>query len=311
MSNNSLIYQNNWNSLNLTENKYLLIICIFAIIFHIQIWLQMFIEKIKFDFSFIFPLCYMITDILLLLCYFIQYIIRIRSWIPLTIWFCYFEAYSMFYINLIELYCLTGLNICRYWLIIRNDNIYINHRRKLILSIICIPIFILSNFILENLFSWCIVMKIIGGNCTLKYTNIFVRIWNLIILLIIPSSIAFIMLIRALKYLQNFHAQQRILRRNYHRQLIIHSFSFYSIWISLWLPYIFIKFLDLDEINDTIQFIAQIANTLEILVDPFIACFLDKRFAQAWNKLYQWIKRYFRCCINRRVNPVFQIPIVR
>jgi len=150
-----------------------------------------------------------------------------------------------------------------------------------------------------------------GASCSLSYTNDIVRIWNLAIILILPILISFYMLTRALYFLQNAHAQQTMVGRNHHRQLIIHSLIFYSIWLSLWLPLMIVTFLDLDNINESIAFAVLVANTLETLADPVISIFLDKRFAQAWKKFYQWIERQFGGHMNARVNPAFQIAAIQ
>jgi hypothetical protein len=65
-----------------------------------------------------------------------------------------------------------------------------------------------------------------------------------------------------------------------------------------------IIFLDVDDINESIDFIASIASTLETLMDPFLSFFLDKRFAKAWKKSYMLIKRKLNDLMNVRVHPV-------
>jgi hypothetical protein len=119
------------------------------------------------------------------------------------------------------------------------------------------------------------------------------------------------MLYRALHFLQNSHAQQTILRRNHHRQLTINSCIFYSIWLTLWLPLLLITYIGVNGINESIVFVALIANTLEILIDPIISIFLDKRFAQAWKKFHQSINRQFGWHMNARVNPDVPLAIIR
>ncbi len=311
MANESFNHLGGWNSTNLLQNNIIFIICVLACILQFNLWLQLFIHKTKFDLSFIFSLGYISTDLFLISFYFIQYSIRIRSWIPVTRSSCYFEAYSMFYFNLLESYSLTLLNACRYWQIVRNENVYRIHRRKVILISIIVPVLILLYFLIQNMFSWCIVSEEAGASCSLSYTNNIVRIWNLTIVLTLPILISFYMLTRALYFLRNRHAQQAMFRRNHHRQLIIHSLIFYSIWLSLWSPLMIVNFLDLDNINESIAFTVLVANTLEILADPIISIFLDKRFAQAWKKLYQWIERQFGGNMNARVNPAFQIAAIQ
>jgi len=311
MTNESFSHLGGWNSSNLLQNNVILVICIIATILHFHLWFQLIIHKIKFDLSFLFSLGYISIDIFLLASFFIQYSIRIRSWIPVTHLSCYFEAYSMFYFNLLEPYSLTALNICRYWQIVRNQNIYKFHRRKLILISIIIPFLVLTNLIIQDIFGWCVVIEISGESCTFTYTNIIVRVWNLGIMLMTPILISFYMLYRALYFLQNSHAQQVIIRRNHHRKLIIHSCIFYSIWLTLWLPFMFITYLGVDGINESIVFFTLVANTFETLLDPIIAIFLDKRFLQAWKKFYQSINRQFGWHMKARVNPDVPMVIVR
>jgi hypothetical protein len=303
MVNESFNHLGGWNSWNLSQNNVIFSISVIATILHFHLWSQLIIHKIKFDLSFMFPVGYISTDIFLLLFYFIQYSIRIRSWIPVTRLSCYFEAYSMFYFNIFELYCLAALNICRYWQIVRNQNIYKFHRRKLILISVIVPLLVLVNMIIQDIFGWCVVLEIPGESCTFTYTNIIVRVWNLGIMLITPILISFYMLFQTLYFLQNSHAQQVLLRRNHHRQLTIHSGIFYSIWLTLWFPLMIIIYLGVDAINESIVFVALLANTLEVLIDPIISIFLDKRFAQAWKKFHQSINRQFGWHMNARVAP--------
>src|SRR5579871_2037577 len=77
MTNESFIHHGGWDSLNLSENNAIFIICVFASIIHFLIWLQLFVHKTKFDLTIMFPIGYISADIFLLLCYFIQYGIRI------------------------------------------------------------------------------------------------------------------------------------------------------------------------------------------------------------------------------------------
>jgi hypothetical protein len=303
MANESVTDLGGWDSTNLVQNNVIFIICVLSTLLHFHLWLQLFIHKTKFDLSFIFSLGYISTDLFLISFYFIQYSIRIRSWIPVTRLSCYFEAYSMFYFNLLEPYFLVLLNICRYWQIVRNENVYKFHRRKVILISITIPVLILLNLIIQDIFGWCILTEQVGASCSLSYTNNIVRIWNLTVVLILPIPISFYMLARALHFLKNSYDQQPMVHRNHHHQLIIHSLIFYSIWLSLWLPFMIVTFLDLDNINESLAFAVIVANTLEILIEPVIAIFLDKRFAQAWKKTGVWIKRKLDILVDIRIHP--------
>jgi hypothetical protein len=303
MANESVTDLGGWDSTNLVQNNVIFIMSVLAAILHFHLWLQLFIHKTKFDLSFIFSLGYISTDLFLISFYFIQYSIRIRSWIPVTRSSCYFEAYSMFYFNLLEPYFLVLLNICRYWQIVQNKNVYRIYRRKVILISIIVSVVILFNLIIQDIFGWCILTEQAGASCSLSYTNNMVRIWNLTVVLTLPILISFYMLTRALYFLKKSHAQQAMVRRNHHRRLIIHSLIFYSIWLSLWSPLMIVNFLDLDNINESIAFAVLLANTLETLIDPVISIFLDKRFAQAWKKTGVCIERKLDILVDIRIHP--------
>jgi len=161
----------------------------------------------------------------------------------------------MFYFNLLEPYCLTALNICRYWQIAWNQNIYKFHRRKLILISIIVALLVLINLIIQYIFGWCVVVEIWGESCTFTYTIIIVRVWNLCIMLISPILISFYMLILALFYLKNTKAQKMIIRR-IHPYIILHSFIFYSICLMLCASLIIIIYLDIDTISKRLKFVA-------------------------------------------------------
>ena len=187
---------------------------------------------------------------------------------------------GLLYINLLELYCLDALNICRYWLIVRNQNVYIVYRRKLILISIIIPLLIFFNLCVQAAFDWCVVTREAGASCSVSYTNNVVRIWNLVVVTIVPILISFLFVS------SNFIFSKKTLiinkcfiRRNHHHRLIIHSSIFYSIWLILWLPFMIVTFLDIDSLNGSVAFVTVVASSMEIMADPIISIFLDKRLS--------------------------------
>jgi len=292
-----------WDSFNLSLHNVLLVINIIGALLHYTIWIRLFVQKTKFDLAFIFALCYIGTDLVLTTFYFIQHAIRIQSWISITPVFCYFEAYGMFYFNIYGSYCLTTLNIGRYWQIVRNQNIYMIHPRRVICSFIFFCVWILLNFIIQDLFGWCNVIEIAGASCFATYTNIFVQIWNITVILAMPIIISLFLLYRALFYIRTIHIEQTIIHHNHHRQLIVHTSIFYSIWLCLWFPLILITFLNVNQINQWVVFIGSIANTIEIAIDPMISFFIDKRFARIWKKFSQFIVSRLKLSINSQVHP--------
>jgi hypothetical protein len=311
MANESVIHVGGWNSADLSQNNVLFAICVITAVLHCLLWFQLFVQKKKFDLSFLFSLGYISTDVFLILSYFIQYTIRIQSWIPITRFSCYFEAYSMLYFNLLKSFCLTTLNICRYWQIVRNQNLYTVHRRRLLTASTIVLLLILANLIIQNAFGWCVVIEKAGASCSLSYTNIPVRVWNMTVVLFTPILISFYMVFCSLNYIKNTHAQQIMMRRNHHRQLMIHSLIFYSIWLVLWIPCMIVTYLDIGDKNEFIAYVTLVANTVETLIDPFLAIFLDKRFAQAWKTSVKWIQRQLDCLLHTRVHPAVELAAVR
>ena len=311
MSNESFDYPGGWDSISTWQNDILLVVCILAAIFHGNLWLQLFLRKTKFDLSFVFSLGYIATDSFLILFYFIQYSIRSRAWIPITRPMCYLEAYGMFYINIVESYCLTILNMCRYYQISRNENIYVRHRRKVIFVSIIAPILILLNLIIQHVSGLCVLAIQTGSSCSLTYTNNIVRVWNLGVVLIAPIAISFYMLGRALHTLRSVHARQALVRRNFHRQLIINSSIFYSIWIILWLPAMIVNYLGINDKYKSITFAVTLASVLEILSDAVISIFLDKRFSQAWKKFYRVVEHQVGERLTTKANAVTPVAVIQ
>ena len=311
MNNGSAIEFHQWDSTNRLFGDVIFTISIFAAISHCSIWFQIILHKTKFDLSFIFSLGYIAGDIFVLISSFINYAIRTRTMLGGTRSFCYFEAYSIFIFNLLQSYDLALLNICRYYQIVRNQNIYENHRRILISISIIIPLLILCNLFIQDRLGWSMLLDVPGASCSILYMNIFIRIWNLTIILLLPITTGFCMLVRALYFLKNFHAQQVMVQRNHHHHLIVHSLIFYSIWFVLWSPLIVVIFFDIDDRNDYVAFAAMTATTLEVFSDPFLAYFLDKRFSRVWKKSFRWTKQKLNYHTGNTIHPIISQLIVQ
>jgi len=305
MQNQSLFsHTNGWDSQTQSLNNIILGISIVAFILHCNIWLQLFIQKTKFNLSFMLILSYSSTDILIVIYYLIAYSICIRSWITITPIFCYSEAYLIFFLNLFESFCLTTLNIARYWQIVHNQDVYKFHRRKIQLIPIFITCLILLNFSVQHLFGWCIVTKDVDSSCSLHYTNIFVQIWNIAVILAMPIIISLFLSYRSFFYIRAAYVEQTMVRRNHHRKLIVHTSIFYSIWFCLWFPFVLITFLNVNRVNYWVVFMATIANTLEIAIDPIILLFLDTRFLEIWKKFFRLITIRLTLPINVQIRPI-------
>ncbi|CAF0929663.1 unnamed protein product [Adineta steineri] len=311
MYNGSIIQGGGWDPTDLAQNNIIFGVCVVAAILHTFLWSQLIMRKIKFDITLLFSLGYISTDIFLLFFYFIAYAIRIRSWIPITLATCYFEAYAMFYFNILETYSLMALNISRYWQIVRNPNTYIDHRKMIIVSCIITPFLVAINLIIQDILGWSVLYSIPGSSCNVSFTNIPIQVWNMTIMLVIPIVLSFCLLFRAFRFLQSAQAGQLHIRRNHHRKVTIQTLIFYSFWFILWLPGMIVNCLDSDYVDGTTNFIVILLSTIETLCDPIVGVFLDKRIAQAWKKSYKWMRRQSGVQKSTKVTPAVEIKTAR
>ena len=302
---------NGWNSLNLSENDFLLSITCFGVFLHSLLWFQFFIHRIKFDFSFIFPICYISTDMFMFIGYFVQY--SIRSTMSTGTWnvLCYFEGYFTLYFNMLESFFLTSLNICRYYQIVYNKQIYSIHRHLILFVCLIIPLLILVNIIVQNQMNWCIVIATVGSSCSLFYTSISIRIWNMSVLFTLPIGITFLTSIKCLIFLKRTQSQQMIIHRNHCRRLIYRYACFYTIWLILWTPLVILTFLCIETMDGRIDFIVTAGNAFESCLDGFILILLDKRFEMAWRKSFDAIRLKFGWQKKNKVIPRRQQILVR
>jgi len=298
-----------WTSVTLSENNILLSIVIIGILLHSSLWFQLFFHKISFNLSFIFSLGYVLTDVLLICSYLVQYGIRSHELTSTSRVSCYFQAYFMFYFNILESVCLTCLNVARYCQIVRNRNVYSLYPHQIILISIIIPLLILINMIIQQNFGWCVVIEKAGLSCSLGYTNIAVRVWNIIFMFFLPIMISFCTSIRCVFFVKETQNQQVIIRRNHHRRLIYRFIIFYTIWLILWGPFMLVTHLDIETVNDQINLAVKICSTIEMSIDGILVYFLDKRFEMAWKKSYFLIIRKLGLEKNARVHPRIEFPL--
>ncbi|UJR11713.1 hypothetical protein I4U23_015894 [Adineta vaga] len=275
-----------WSALTLSQNYVFLSIALIGVFLHSSLWFQLFYHKIKFDLSFIYSLGYVSTDIFLFSGYFVQY--GIRSTARTRTWqiSCYFEAYFILYFNILESFYLACINLSRYWQIVRNENIYVKYPRRVLLLFLTIPIFILMNMIVQHEMKWCVVIEEAGSSCSVAFNSITIRVWNLTVLFALPIIISLTTSIHCVLSLRHTHSQQTMIHRNHHRGLIYRFFIFYTIWITLWVPFIFLTYLDLKTIDNQTNFIVLVGSILEASIDGILVSILDKRFGIVFKKTY-------------------------
>ncbi|CAF1665440.1 unnamed protein product [Adineta ricciae] len=216
----------------------------------------------------------------------------------------------MIYFNTLESFYLTALNVCRYWQIVRNQNIYNRHPHFILSICAIIPLFILINMIVQDQMSWCNVVENVGESCSVTYSSIPIRIWNVALMFALPIIISLIASIRCVLHIKQTHSQQVLSRRNHHRQLIYRFGIFYTVWIILWGPFVLLTYLDIKTISDQIDFFTSIGSTLEVAIDGILVSALDKHFEMAWKKTYDNILHQLGLDGKKKVRPIHQLTLV-
>ncbi|CAF1045761.1 unnamed protein product [Adineta steineri] len=276
-----------WNQITLSRNELFLIIVLIGIFLHSLLWFQLLIYKIRIDLTFFFSLTYLLTDFMIMLAFIIQYIIRTNFQRSTHGFVCYFEAYFIVYIDIIETICLTFISICRYYEIVLNKNIYINYRKLILFISIILAILIIINMFIQNYFSWSIVLDEIGSSCSINNKNIYVIIFNEIIFFFIPIILCFYLNIQCLIYLKKRNCSKM---NNNNYKLINRFLIFYIIWLILWGPFVFIEQFYTKFITNQIEFIVILLTTLDNTIDAILVSHLDQRFKIVWKKTYSLIK---------------------
>ncbi|CAF1538764.1 unnamed protein product [Adineta ricciae] len=202
--NNIIIEPAVFNDINLTCTRPLLwsqaaaesrtprlYVCIIAAIIHSIFWLQLaFSSSIRLK-SLQWIYAYLITDILLLFRFFFLYIIGTRSieCEPSQFWvsfICIIQATMDNYLNIIEVYILLALNVCRYVQITYNKDVYRLYAKQLIsahLTVYLLPFFIL---LIQFPLGWAILVKSVDESCDVRYSSIYTQIMNLIFAFVLP-----------------------------------------------------------------------------------------------------------------------------
>jgi hypothetical protein len=262
---------------------------------------------------------YLITDILLLLRYFSVYIIHTKSTEcePNNVWasfVCYFEATLDNYLNLLEVYILLALNICRYVQIAYNRNVYTTDVRLLIVahfSIYLLPIIVL---IVQFLTGWAQLEHYFNEICDVLYTNVYVQIFNIITGYALPIALNIVVIYASVRHVHLASGLQRTLhhvsaREKYHRSLVIQFVCFYIIWLALWSPNVIVYQLTSGESPITLA--VRLINFIEIALDPIIIGALDVRFWHVWKKIWLRLKNDYLKRLQpqeRRIIPIITNP---
>ena len=274
-------------------------ISIFATISHLLFWIQFILYPSVRQHSMQWLYAYLITDLLLLIRFFFTYIFR---WFPLCVPYllrmiiCYCEAIFDNYLNLLQSYILLALNICRYLQIVHNHNVYSLNRHIIIFVHLFIYLLPLIGHLITIICKWSILENPPGDACDLSPTSLTIRLLFLLFSYFIPVTLTLVFLLLSLNYIRKTDGirTQEIVdaRLKHHRQLVIQSGVFYSLWLILWSPHLLL--FPFYYKNSTIGIVAQILNYISITVDPIVIAALDVRFLQVWRTIGHHTDRNMR-----------------
>ncbi len=308
-----------WTPSSINNEQSRLIVCIVASIIHSVFWLQLAFCPSLRQKSIQWIYAYLSTDIFLLFRFFFIYIVYTtstecqpnKSWV---LFMYYFETIGDFYPNMIEVYILLALNICRYVQIAYNRNVYETNRRLLIVIhfvIYLIPLFIL---LVQFVTGWAQLEPATRDICDILYTNAYVQIFNIVTLFGLPILLNILVIYASVRHVRLTAALRRTqhhvsAREKYNRALVIQFLIFYTIWITLWGPNVIVD--QLTNGDNGIINIIRLLNFIEISLDPIIIGALDVRFWKAWR--HSWLKLkniYFRG-LHRQVMPATIVPTLQ
>ncbi|UJR21502.1 hypothetical protein I4U23_024587 [Adineta vaga] len=273
-----------------------LITCSVAVFTHTIFWLQLaFCPSVRQK-SMQWIYAYLVTDILLLARFFFTYIVRrtATECEPTKLWFyfvCYVEATVDNYLNVLEVYILLVLNICRYVQIAHNINVYQVHKKLLAITHITIYVSTAISLVLQFILEWSQLTIYYRDSCQVTYTNLYIQIFNIATAFAIPIFLNVIVIYMSARHVRLASTLQKAThvsaREKYNRSLVIQFLLFYTVWVALWAPNVILYQISGGG-NLTGTF--RLLNFIEIALDPIIIAALDVRFWQAWQKIWRCVK---------------------
>ena len=163
-----------------------------AFLFHVCFWIQVATHRSLRQMSMLWVYNYLLTDIILLVQLFLEYILR-RS-LPYCIspaifrFLCNIEAYTSAYMVILEAYILVCLNISRYWLIVKNYDASARYPTVLLFFNLFLYIFGIGIYVLQvEVFQ---IVKVHfhedTPSCHFQFLDLKTQLVNLFFVLIIP-----------------------------------------------------------------------------------------------------------------------------
>jgi hypothetical protein len=274
-------------------------ICIVAGISHLLFWIQFISYPSVRQRSMQWLYAYLVTDLLLLIRFFFFYFYRWSSiCVPslLRLILCYCEAIFDNYLNLLQSYILLALNICRYLQIVHNHNVYSSNRFTVVIAHVLIYTLPFVGHVITIVCGWSKLESPPGDTCDLLPVSLTIQLLFLLFSYFIPVILALFFLLRSLNYIRNTDGIQTKeivdARLKHHRQLVIQSCVFYSLWLIFWSPHLLV--FPFYYMQSTVGMIAQILNYISITIDPVVIATLDTRFSQVWRSTRDHLERQIR-----------------
>jgi hypothetical protein len=298
-----------WSKQAIQDTKPLFYICILATISHLFFRIQLKLFPSKHKCSMLWVSTYLATDLLLLIRFFGFY--AYRWWEKCMPYFlrtiiCYCEAIFDNYLNILQSYILLALNICRYLQIAHNYNVYLSNRRTIIVIHFLVYFLPLLGHILGIYFNWTRLINSPGDACDLLPISLNIQIFFLLCSYFIPVLLTLVFLCLNHNYIRNTNGiQTREIvnaRQKYHRQLVIQSSVFYSLWLILRSPHILLFPFSCK--NGTIGNVAQILSYINIALDPITISALDVRFLRTWRLTGIHLNGYIRGQVSIRTRDI-------
>ncbi|CAF3930504.1 unnamed protein product [Rotaria sp. Silwood2] len=278
-------------------------ICITAAVIHAIFWLQLIFSSSIRQKSMQWIYAYLLTDMFLLLRFCFSYTIHTTSTEcqpsrSRILFICYFEAILDNYFNILKVYILLVLNLCRYIQIAYNKNVYQSSRCLLVLAHLGIYIIPLLVYIAPCILGWTDVGGFVRDTCVIFYANMYIQIFNTIFAFALPIFLNILVISASIRHIHSKAALQKSqhyvsAREKLHRSLVIQFICFYTLWAGLWSPNIIVYQASINKKN--VIYIVGILNYIDVAIDPIIIAALDFRLWHAWRRHLLRVKNTMLC----------------
>ena len=287
------------------------VVVIVAIVIHGLFWIEFCLFPSLRRRNMVWLFVYLVTDLLLLIRFFVLYGIRMAELCLYTTSrdvLCYFEASSKFYMNIVQSYLMLAFNICRYAQIVSNRNVYAEKPRWILIGHLLIVFLPVVNVVVQFVANLAQIWRRRGGSCDIHYDSVIVQVFNILVSFIIPIGGTLIIIaldIRHVSSVRGVTSEQIIhLRRKRQRILLLQTIAFYSIWLILWSPDIIIfQFVN---VNSDPAILTSLLSYVGIVLDPIIIGILDIRFLTPWRTVWNRIKGRGRIGVLHKPPPVLR-----